>query len=120
MASMLVYIARSSESVSRALSISRSSFSVVSWYRYLIRSSWVKVFIIGKMVCIHFLSQVNECVTHPAQSCINAYPGAICNFLKTHFQVMPHNQHLLLLGWQLFDQPPNPGFVVLQNLLRLH
>src|SRR5690606_12019908 len=120
MASMLVYIARSSVSVSRALLISCSSFSVVSWYRYLIRSSWVKVFIIGKMVCIHFFSQVNECVTHPAQSCVNAHPGAIGNFLKTHFQIMPHNQHLLLLGWQLFDQSAKSGFVVVHDLLRLH
>jgi hypothetical protein len=41
-----------------ALSISFFSSSVVSWYKYLIRSVWVKVFIIGS-VFHHFLTQVN-------------------------------------------------------------
>lgn len=48
------------------------------------------------MVIKHLFPQVNECVAHAAQSGVNAHPGAFGYFLKTHLQVMAHNQHLFL------------------------
>src|SRR5687768_7871108 len=86
-ANMDMYMTRSSLSVSSALLISCSSFSVVSWYKYLVRSFLVKVFIIGKMVFDHFLSKVNKGVPHSTECGVNTYSGASGNFLKTHFQI---------------------------------
>src|SRR5688572_31344126 len=86
-ASMDTYSSRNSVSVSSALLISCSSFSVVSWYKYLIRSFWVKVFIIGKMVFNHFLSQVDERITHSSQRSVDADICPLSDFLKTHFQI---------------------------------
>src|SRR5688500_1756259 len=85
-----------------ALSISVFSSSVVSRYKYLIRSVWVNVFIIGSVFC-HLLAEVDQRITHPSQRSINTYTSAGRNFLKTHIKIMPHDEHLFLLNRQFLD-----------------
>src|SRR5690349_21884319 len=101
-----------------ARSISFFSSSVVSRYKYLIKSVWVNVFIIGS-VFHHFLAQIDECVSHPAQSRINTDACAVGDFLKTHIKVVPHYQHMFLLFRKLADIVPQlrPGFT--EHLLLL-
>src|SRR5690606_3714664 len=83
MALSSLYSARSSESQRRALLSSFSSFSDVSWYKYLIKSRSVNVFVIGSGFC-HFLPKIDERVPHPAQRGVDAHAGAVRYFLKTH------------------------------------
>src|SRR5215216_4394746 len=64
-----------------ALSISFVSSSVVSRYKYLIRSVCVKVFIIGS-VFDHLLAQVDQRIPHSSQCRIDAHACAIGNLLK--------------------------------------
>src|SRR5258706_14255413 len=94
----------SSESQIRALLISVVSVAEVSWYKYRIRSFWVKVFVIGNIIFDHFLSQVDQCIPHPSEGRVDAHAGAVRNFLEAHLQKVPHDQHLLLFFGQLFDQ----------------
>lgn len=75
--------ASSSESQRRALLSSFASFSDVSWYKYLIKSRSVNVFVIGSGF-YHFLSEVDERVPHSAQRGVDAHAGAVRYFLKTH------------------------------------
>src|SRR5690606_1858994 len=89
-------------------SISLFSSSVISWYKYLIKSVWVNVLIIGS-VFHHFLAQINECISHPAQSRINTDACAVGDFLKTHIKIVPHYQHVFLFLRQLADIIPQPG-----------
>jgi hypothetical protein len=64
----------------------------------------------------HFLSQINQSITHPAKGGIDAHACFICNFLKAHIHVVPHNEHLLLFRRQLLDKVPEAGLRILGNL----
>src|SRR5687767_4654696 len=97
MAFRSLYSACNSESHLSALLISLDSSSEVSWYRNLIKSFWVKIFIIGYFRLNHFLSQVDQGVPHPSQRRVYAHTCAVCDLLEAHLQVVPHDQHLLLL-----------------------
>src|SRR5690606_11342952 len=85
----------SSGSRSSALSISCFSSSVVSWYKYRIKSVCVKTFIIGS-VFHHLFTQIDQSIPHPSQRRVNANPCAVRNFLKAHLQIVPHNEYMLL------------------------
>src|SRR6185503_14733873 len=78
-----------SESPIRALLISVVSVAEVSWYKYRIRSFWVKVFVIGNIIFNHLLSQVNQRIPHPSQRRVDTHTGAVSNFLKAHLQKVP-------------------------------
>src|SRR6185369_5384179 len=105
-AAISLYWRCSSLSQSRALSISFVSSGEVSLYRRLIRSCWVKTFIIGIVIVDsnHFFAKVDYRIAHPPQSRIDAHPCAVGNLLKTHLQIVSHDQYFFLLIGQLFDQ----------------
>src|SRR5690606_38325313 len=113
-----LYRAQRSLSRRRARLIWLFSSSVVSWYKYLIKSVWVNVFIIGS-VFRHFLAQIDQRISHPAQSRINTDACAVGDFLKSHIKLVPHNEHVLLFFWQLPDIIPKSGPGLFKHLFFL-
>jgi len=58
----------------------------------------------GKLFLADQLAQIDQCITHAAQCCIDAYIGLVGDLLEAEASIMPEQHYFPLVFGQFIDQ----------------